>query len=97
MDIKNLCYVFRLYFLSNDEVLDILSEIQYPSEIQKHLSKMFNGITYLSFSDLQDITAMSSECGECINFQQNVSVSSANGCVEKWLSQVCCNYLLVKR
>lgn len=81
-------FFFRFFFLSNDEMLDILSEIQKPSEIQKHLNKLFNGIIYLNFNDLLDITSMSSDCGEHINFEQRVSTCDARGCVEKWLSQV---------
>lgn len=81
-------FFYRFFFLSNDEMLDVLSEIQKPSEIQKHLNKLFNGIIHLNFSDLLDITSMSSNCGEHINFQDCVSISDARGCVEKWLSQV---------
>ena len=86
---------FRFFFLSNHEILEILSETKYPLQVQPHLNKLFSGINSLEFDEHLCIKAMFSEQGEKIDFVSPVYTKSARGSVEKWLVQVYhCNKLV---
>lgn len=94
LEIKRVAFP-RFYFLSNDELLEILAQTRNPHAVQPHLRKCFDSISRIEFAtvknrDGQDvmttnITAMVSPEGEKIMFGIGLK---ARGSVEDWLSKV---------
>jgi dynein heavy chain len=88
----------RFYFLSNEELVEILSQMKDPKSVQPHLRKCFENIAELDFGPSNEINGMISVEQEKIKFN---SVSSENlkhsdfnkpivvtGLIESWLCDV---------
>ncbi len=59
----------RFYFLSNDELLEILANSQNLDVIQQHLKTCFDNLVKLEINEL-DIVAMFSNEGEKVPFNK---------------------------
>ncbi|XP_053317654.1 dynein axonemal heavy chain 6 [Spea bombifrons] len=86
----------RFYFLSNDELLEILAQTRNPQAVQPHLRKCFDSISKLEFAVMpspgeqevvytNDILAMLSPEGERVSLGKGLK---ARGNVEDWLGKV---------
>ena len=63
----------RFFFLSNDDLLHILSQTKDPVRVQDHLNKCFEGIQLLNFTkENYIVTSMISAMDEEVKFNKNI-------------------------
>lgn len=78
----------RFYFLSNDEMLEILSQTRNAHAVQPHLRKCFDNIARIEFTpqkNSKEIIGMWSGEQEYVPFSESVF---AEGPVEHWLTKI---------
>ena len=73
----------RFYFLSNDDLLSILSETKDPTRVQPHLRKVFENMEKLEFKQNSTIHSMFSSEGEQVAFVKPVNPKDKG--VEYWM------------
>ena len=78
----------RFFFLSNEDLLNILAETKDPLLVQPHLKKCFEGINELIFSNQVEILGMRSSEGEEITFLDKIAPRDYKSNVEQWLVKV---------
>lgn len=76
----------RFYFLSNDDLLEILSQTKEPTAVQPHLKKVFENIHSIEFDYKKHIIAMFSAEKEKVDFVDYVNPNEKN--VEDWMNEV---------
>lgn len=86
LDTKKMAFP-RFFFLSNDELLEILSEAKDPRNVQPFVKKCFEAVRELNFQENGDITGMVSVEGEKIDWFTKVNPAATGG-VELWLTEV---------
>lgn len=80
----------RFYFLSNDDLLEIIGQAKDPRPFQKHIKKVFEGVHSLEIPEPAgraknySITALKSNDGEVVRLTQEVSQSK----VEDWFNEL---------
>ncbi|KAH9577240.1 Dynein heavy chain [Trypanosoma melophagium] len=76
----------RFYFISDDDLLEILAQSRNPVVIQSHLKKLFMGIHSVRFdSQKEHILQIHSLEGEVVPLEQPVRITDE---VEDWLSRL---------
>ena len=78
----------RFYFLSDDELIAILSETRNPQAVQPHLRKCFDAIAHIDFTEVKnskEMIAMLSAENERVLFSDSVF---AEGNVEFWMGSI---------
>ncbi|OMJ11354.1 Cytoplasmic dynein 1 heavy chain 1 [Smittium culicis] len=78
----------RFYFVGDEDLLEIIGNSKDITRIQKHIQKMFAGISSIQIdSEGTEITGMASRQGEEISFERKIDLSK-NPKINEWLSSI---------
>ncbi len=83
LDTKRMTFP-RFFFLSNEDMFELVSQNHNPQTVQPFLSKMFDSIKSLEFAADQ-ISSMISYAGEKLVFTKPVAI---DGLIENWLLNI---------
>jgi dynein heavy chain len=81
----------RFYFLSDDQLLEILADTKDPTKVQNHMNKCFEAIKYVVFKPGNvEVVGMISPEEEKVMFSTGVNVEAGDkkGNVEVWLLEI---------
>jgi dynein heavy chain, axonemal len=80
----------RFFFLSDEDLLDILSKTKDPLNVQEHLNKCFEAIDKIVFNENLEVTHMISPEKEIVEFINKVDVNHGDnkGNVEFWMKDI---------
>jgi hypothetical protein len=75
----------RFYFLSDDEVLEILAKSDDTNIVQQYLKTMFDGVVKVNIADNIEVTHMKSKEGEAVQLSTKVKIKKE---VDVWLGEL---------
>ena len=80
----------RFFFLSDEDLLDILSQTKDPLKVQDHLNKCFEAIDKVVFTEKMEVTHMVSPEKETIELIEKIDVNEGErkGNVEFWMGDI---------
>jgi len=78
----------RFYFLSNDEMLEILSQTRNPHAVQPHLIKCFDSMKKVEFTKEKESKTVVGMFSPENEFVQWSGIVKAEGGVEFWLTAI---------
>ncbi|KAI9173154.1 dynein heavy chain [Blastocladiella emersonii ATCC 22665] len=76
----------RFYFVGDEDLLEIIGNAKDVERVQKHLKKMFAGISTVTTGNDGEITAIKSKEGETVPFRTPVPVKDRR--INEWLTGV---------
>ena len=83
---KKCAFFCRFYFLSNDDLLEILSQTKEVRRVRAHLQKVFEGVADLDFRPDDTMWGVISPQREQINLTKRVDPKDRG--VEFWMSEL---------